>query len=581
MKTSQPRPAFLKYWRTLFWSGPLLTIMGISAGVVSGGWTSIPLGLIISGIVIMGLWVVFLGRGGDMRQPQFWSRRSTRVSTNALVSTIAVFVILGLLNFLVSRHPTRIDLTEGQLFTLSPESQQVVRELPQAVKVWIFDGQQNSQDRDLLENYQRQNPKFLFEFIDPEANPGLASSFGIKNSGENRDVYLELQSSKRRQFVQSISPQIRLSENRITSGILQLTRDRQSKLYFLQGHGERSLDAGQGAISQATQALKDKNFIGEPLNLGLTGKVPADAVAVMVVGPVRPLPEAETTALQTYLSQGGNLLVAVDPTIKSGLDNLLNLWGVKLDDRVVINASDRQVRGKGPTAVVIAQYGDHPITKDFRNSNSIYPLARPLEITLVPGVQSTPLLLTDPNSWAESNLKEQPLKLDGGDRPGPIAIGAAFSRQVTPSAQPSPSPSVIPSPQASGSPSPSPSASSSPTPSSPSPQAAISPSAFPSPTPSAPPFAQGTKESRLVVFGNSTFATDGLFGQYLNGDVFVNSVSWLSQQDQQPLSIRPKDLKNRRITLTNEQASVLGFIALIAVPLVGLTSASFVWWRRR
>jgi ABC-type uncharacterized transport system involved in gliding motility auxiliary subunit len=581
MKTSQPRPAFLKYWRTLFWSGPLLTIMGISAGVVSGGWTSIPLGLIISGIVIMGLWVVFLGRGGDIRQPQFWSRRSTRVSTNALVSTIAVFVILGLLNFLVSRHPTRIDLTEGQLFTLSPESQQVVRELPQAVKVWIFDGQQNSQDRDLLENYQRQNPKFLFEFIDPEANPGLASSFGIKNSGENRDVYLELQSSKRRQFVQSISPQIRLSENRITSGILQLTRDRQSKLYFLQGHGERSLDAGQGAISQATQALKDKNFIGEPLNLGLTGKVPADAVAVMVVGPVRPLPEAETTALQTYLSQGGNLLVAVDPTIKSGLDNLLNLWGVKLDDRVVINASDRQVRGKGPTAVVIAQYGDHPITKDFRNSNSIYPLARPLEITLVPGVQSTPLLLTDPNSWAESNLKEQPLKLDGGDRPGPIAIGAAFSRQVTPSAQPSPSPSVIPSPQASGSPSPSPSASSSPTPSSPSPQAAISPSAFPSPTPSAPPFAQGTKESRLVVFGNSTFATDGLFGQYLNGDVFVNSVSWLSQQDQQPLSIRPKDLKNRRITLTNEQASVLGFIALIAVPLVGLTSASFVWWRRR
>lgn len=581
MKTSQPRPAFLKYWRYLFWSGPLLTIMGISAGVVSGDWTSIPLGLIISGIVIMGLWVVFLGRGGDARQPQFWSRRSTQVSTNALVSTIAVFVILGLLNFLVSRHPTRIDLTEGQLFTLSPESQQVVRELPQAVKMWIFDGQQNSQDRDLLENYQRQNPKFLFEFVDPEANPGLASSFGIKNSGENRDVYLELQSSKRRQFVQSISPQIRLSENRITSGILQLTSDRQSKLYFLQGHGERSLDAGQGAISQATQALKDKNFIGEPLNLGLTGKVPADAVAVVVMGPVRPVPEAETTALQTYLNQGGNLLVAVDPTIKSGLDNLLNLWGVKLDDRVVINASDRQVRGKGPTAVVIAQYGDHPITKDFRNSNSIYPLARPLEITPVPGVQSTPLLLTDPNSWAESNLKEQPLKLDGGDRPGPIAIGAAFSRQVTPSAQPSPSPSVSPSPQASGSPSSSPSASSSPTPSSSSPQVSVSPSASSSPTPSAPPFAQGTKESRLVVFGNSTFATDGLFGQYLNGDVFVNSVSWLSQQDQQPLSIRPKDLKNRRITLTNEQASVLGFIALIAVPLVGLTSAGFVWWRRR
>ena len=561
MKTPQPRLKLFKHWRYLFWSGPILTIMGISAGVVSGGWTSIPLGLIISGLVIIGLWVVFLGRGSNPQQPQFWNRRSTQVSTNALVSTIAVFVILGLINFMVSRHPTRIDLTEEQLFTLSPESQQVVRSSP-AIKVWIFDGQQNSQDRDLLENYQRQNSKFLFEFVDPEANPGLASSFAIKNSGENRDVYLELQSSKRRQFVQSISPQTRLSENRITSGILQLTSDRRSKIYFLQGHGERSLDSGQGAISQAAQALKDKNFVGEPLNLGLTEKVPVDAVAVMVVGPVRPLLESETKALQDYLNQGGNLLVAVDPTLKSGLDNLLTLWGVKLDDRVVINASDRQVRGKGPTAVVIAQYGDHPITKDFRNSNSIYPLARPVEITPVPGVQSTPLLLTDPNSWAESNLKEQPLKLNGGDRPGPIALGAAFSRQVTPSAQPSPSPSVSPSPQASVSPAP-------------------SPSIAAAPSPPASPLIQGSRESRLVVFGNSSFATDGLFGQYLNGDVFVNSVSWLSQQEQQPLSIRPKDLKNRRITLTNEQASVLGFIALVAVPLLGLTSAGVVWWRRR
>ena len=561
MKTPQPRLKLFKHWRYLFWSGPILTIMGISAGVVSGGWTSIPLGLIISGLVIIGLWVVFLGRGSNPQQPQFWNRRSTQVSTNALVSTIAVFVILGLINFMVSRHPTRIDLTEGELFTLSPESQQVVRSSP-AIKVWIFDGQQNSQDRDLLENYQRQNSKFLFEFVDPEANPGLASSFAIKNSGENRDVYLELQSSKRRQFVQSISPQTRLSENRITSGILQLTSDRRSKIYFLQGHGERSLDSGQGAISQAAQALKDKNFVGEPLNLGLTDKIPVDAVAVMVVGPVRPLLESETKALQDYLNQGGNLLVAVDPTLKSGLDNLLTLWGVKLDDRVVINASDRQVRGKGPTAVVIAQYGEHPITKDFRNSNSIYPLARPVEIMPVPGVQSTPLLLTDPNSWAESNLKEQPLKLNGGDRPGPIAIGAAFSRQVTPSAQPSPSPSVSPSPQASVSPAP-------------------SPSIAAAPSPPASPLIQGSRESRLVVFGNSSFATDGLFGQYLNGDVFVNSVSWLSQQEQQPLSIRPKDLKNRRITLTNEQASVLGFIALVAVPLLGLTSAGVVWWRRR
>jgi ABC-type uncharacterized transport system involved in gliding motility auxiliary subunit len=41
-----------------------------------------------------------------------------------------------------------------------------------------------------------------------------------------------------------------------------------------------------------------------------------------------------------------------------------------------------------------------------------------------------------------------------------------------------------------------------------------------------------------VAIGNSSFINDGLFRQQLlNGDVFLNAVRWLSQQDEQPLSI--------------------------------------------
>ncbi|WP_310834392.1 hypothetical protein [Aetokthonos hydrillicola] len=85
----------------------------------------------------------------------------------------------------------------------------------------------------------------------------------------------------------------------------------------------------------------------------------------------------------------------------------------------------------------------------------------------------------------------------------------------------------------------------------------------------------------MVVLGNSDFATDGLFGQQLNGDVFLNSVTWLSQQDQPLLSIRPKEAKNRRINLTTSQARVLALSSLLVLPLVGFTAAGVVWWRRR
>jgi ABC-type uncharacterized transport system involved in gliding motility auxiliary subunit len=570
MKKLKPRFQFLRY---LFWLAPILIIMGVVAGVVSGVWGSIPLGLIIAGVVIFGLWLIFLGRGDDSLQPNFWKRRSTQASTNALVSTIAVVVILGLINLLAVRHVVRLDLTEAHLFTLSPESQQVVHELKQDVKVWVFDSQPNPQDRELLENYQRQSQRFKFEFVDPEGNPGLAKDFDIKNSGDSRDVYLELPASKRKQFLQNISSQARLSESRITNGILQITSDKKIKTYFLQGHGEKSQQAGEGSMSIAVKALADKNFISEPLNLAQVGKVPSDTAVVMVIGPARPLLEAEVKALQDYLNQGGNVLIAIDPTVTAGLDNLLNQWGIKLDDRVAINAPQQKVVGAGPAGLIVTQYGTHPITKDFRGGYSFYPLARPIDVSPVSGVQNTPLLLTDPGSWAESNLKEQPLKLDGGDRPGPLTIGVALSRSATPNPSPSPSPSASPSPSpsASATPTPSPSASPSPSP---------SPSASASPSPSASPSAS-SKESRMVVLGNSSFIADNYFGQQLNGDVFLNSVNWLSQQGQQPLSIRPKDIKNRRITLNTEQASVLAIVALAIVPLLGFMIAGFMWWQRR
>jgi ABC-type uncharacterized transport system involved in gliding motility auxiliary subunit len=92
---------------------------------------------------------------------------------------------------------------------------------------------------------------------------------------------------------------------------------------------------------------------------------------------------------------------------------------------------------------------------------------------------------------------------------------------------------------------------------------------------------QQKAESRLVVYGNSNFATNGWFEQQLNSDVFLNSVSWLSKRDEQALSIRPKEQRNRRINLTAVPAGLLGWTALAIVPLIGLTTAGFIWWRRR
>ena len=77
------------------------------------------------------------------------------------------------------------------------------------------------------------------------------------------------------------------------------------------------------------------------------------------------------------------------------------------------------------------------------------------------------------------------------------------------------------------------------------------------------------------------FITNNLFNQQLNGDVFLNSVQWLVSKDDQPLLIRPKEAKNRRINLTPLKAGLLTFLTLVFFPLGGLIAGVMTWLRRQ
>ena len=562
-----------KLAKYLFWLGPFLVAVGLTSGLVSGNWGIIPLVFLITGIVVISLWIALRSY-----QTKWWNRRSTQAGTNAIAAIMAVFVILVLVNFLSTRYSLRKDFTEAQLFTLAPQSQELVRGLPQPVKLWIFDVNRNPQDRELLENYRRESSNFQFEYVDPQIRPTLTNKFGVKDYGE---VYLE--SGDNRQLVQTLNENERLSEIRLTNRLQQITSATAIPVYFLQGHGEKAMTSGQEGISQALQGLSDRNYIASPLNLIEKSQVPEDAAVVVVAGPKRELFDNEVKALQNYLNGGGNALFMIDPNTNTNLDSLLQEWGVSLDNRLAVDVSGSGV-GLGPAVPIVTDYGQHPITKEFGNGISFYRLARPLEITPVAGIESTTLLQTKPypESWGESDQQSETLEFDPEtDIPGPLTLGVALTKTIpaetnpTPEASPTPTEETNPTPEAS----PTPSEETNPTPEAlptPTPTEETNPT---SPTEEKP--AESTIESRLVVIGDSEFASDGLFEQQLNGDVFLNSVTWLSQQDQQSLSIRPKEPRNRRINLNLVQANLLTLSSLLLLPAMGLMAAAIIWWQRR
>ena len=101
--------------------------------------------------LVIGLLLLTAGvAAGDYASGRFWGRRATQAGTNAVVSVLSVLMILALINFLGARYDSRIDLTEGQLLTLSPASQEVVENLAVPTEVLIFSPAPNPQDQQLF-----------------------------------------------------------------------------------------------------------------------------------------------------------------------------------------------------------------------------------------------------------------------------------------------------------------------------------------------------------------------------------------------------------------------------------------------
>jgi len=609
MKNVQP---FLKY---LIWPGFSFVTAGLVVGVLNG-WTVTAVALLVIGLSLIATSLA----AGDFNifSTQFWQRRSTQAGTNAAVSVLSVLVIVGLINFVGARYDSRTDLTEGQLLTLSPASQEVVTSLEQPAKVLIFSPTgPNITDQQLLENYRRFNPELTYEYVTPLSQPQLARELDVTGG----EVFVQTQApnasaaqgTPRTILVQRVSPQERLSEQQLTNKLAQLSQEDVAIIYFLQGHGEYAIDGSRrpGLLEAVTQ-LRDKNFTVAPLDLATTNPtaVPDDADVVVIAGLRQPMFESEVIALRDYLEQGGSLFVMVDPQIETGLEVLMSQWGVVPEKTIVIDTSGGgQAVNLGPAVPLVRDYGNHPITEAFEQGRSFYQVARPLQIREVPNVDVSPLLFTSQESYAETVIEGSELAVDPNRPPeGPFALGVALARPAIVDVE-----DILPEPEALNEDTEvnaeeslddtEEAAESVENTAESTPQVEDVPEAV---TDAAPDLeteleadleaeilaeedsedapadsVDASRESRMVVIGNSTFSTDGQFGQYLNGDVFLNSVSWLSQIDNPTLSIQPKEPTNRRLNMTVQQQILLMLLALVVFPLAGLVGAGTLWARRR
>jgi hypothetical protein len=192
--------------------------------------------------------------------------------------------------------------------------------------------------------------------------------------------------------------------------------------------------------------------------------------------------------------------------------------------------------------VITPPYPPSPITRNFTVMTA-FPLAQSVTASAAanPNLTGQDLLKTGDRSWSESDVKSLlaggKVSLDeaAGDHKGPITIGLTLSEDAK--------------------------------------DAVATPSAKAGATP-------GKPQTRIAVIGDSDFAANAAAGIAGNSDFFTNVNNWLAQQEDL-ISIHPRDEGDHRISLTADQQRVLGWVSMIVFPGLILGSGIWAWTRRR
>jgi ABC-type uncharacterized transport system involved in gliding motility auxiliary subunit len=171
----------------------------------------------------------------------------------------------------------------------------------------------------------------------------------------------------------------------------------------------------------------------------------------------------------------------------------------------------------------------HPISRELADTALVFPTARSLVALTGAAVTPTPLALTSPEAWGETDVKgvfeRGVARRDQGEKVGPLPLAMAVEKEVK---------------------------------------------------------GEGKRSDhvRLVAAGDGDFFTNKYLQLGGNRDFAMNAVGWLAEQEDR-ITIRPKNREASLVMLTEAQATALKFLSVDVLPVSLLGLGLAVWLVRR
>lgn len=512
-------------------------------------------------------------------------KRSVWAATGRYVTVVAVALALG---YISSRPSMKFyyDASANKVNTLTPASQQVVKQLDGGLKVTTFVNllEENfssaiprrlKEDFNHLKRYVRFKPEMQLEYVyyyDHVDNPSLSRrypgltdrekveklakvydlNFGLFLSPEqirqridlspegNRFVRLIERDNGQQAFLRIYNDMQKFpSETEITAALKRLVV-KAPQVAFITGHDERSIDR-IGDRDYNTFA-RDKHFRHSLTNQGFEvvdidldrKDIPAGIDIIVIADVKNDWTEAEREKLDRYIDRGGNLLIAGEPGRSQFMNPLVEQLGVHFMSGTLVQTSrdylPSLIVGRiTPEAGAISPKYDLLRGYGYR---MVFPGAVGLEYSEDKGFKVLPLVTSrDTASWNELETTDF---LDGEISVNPLAgeieksypLALVLSRQV------------------------------------------------------------GDKEQRIIILGDSDCISNGELSKQRNGihaanfNLITESFRWFSYGEYPVNTDRPLP-RDRKIDMSRKASGWIKGIAMGIIPAGLLLWSIVIWVRRR
>lgn len=462
--------------------------------------------------------------------------RDTVLTTFLVLAIIAVFIAINIYVNTLNTNP--IDFTKEKLYTLSNESIEQVKDIKQDVHIYFFGYKEDNNTVTLAKQYETFNEKIKAEAINIDERPDLAKKYGVEDNASSVGIIVEgpnrykvLTQSDFYTYDSTTYETIDISEQKLTSAIIDVSIAKKPHIYFLTGHDEYKTSNYLMTLGVFIQ--NEVNDISD-LDL-LQTDIPEDCDTLIIPNPNKDFSEIETDKILSYISKGGNILWLGEATIENvempNISKVLEQYGFSFSKGIIIEEDSSKMILQSPE-LILTDISYHDITENI--TNVVVASSGRLNIESDEKLQElnvtvNPLLKTSEKSFYRENLAISTSNKTDADESGTFTVGAEFVKKI-----------------------------------------------------------DDNKESKLIAFSNCSFATDmaitsgnsglKLINLYNNKDLLLNSIAYLTDRGD-TIRIR-KDTGYVTYTATQMQDNIVRLIIFV-IPLIIIIIGIIIWQIRR